>query len=78
MTMLRLALDGLPSEQRAAIQFATVERLTVDEIAGKIGRTVGDTRIAMRDGLSTLRDVLHALDPSRSAELGAVDVPSHR
>lgn len=58
LTMLRLALDGLPVEQRDAIRLAVRDHLTLAEIAGRLGGTRQEIQIALRDGLSTLRDVL--------------------
>jgi DNA-directed RNA polymerase specialized sigma24 family protein len=68
VTTLRLALDGLPDNQQAAIRLAMVERLTVPEIASKLGSSPADVQAAMRAGLFTLRDVLDAVDRSAAAE----------
>jgi DNA-directed RNA polymerase specialized sigma24 family protein len=67
LTMLRLALDSLPGDQRAAIRMAVVERLTLPEIASRLGSSQADVREAMRDGLFALRDVLGVIDPAVSA-----------
>lgn len=73
LTMLQLALDGLPGDQRAAIRFAMTERLTTSEIAARLRCSTQDARIAMRNGLSTLADVLRAIDPTIA---DAVDAPA--
>ena len=68
--MLRLALDGLPVGQRDAIRLAMRDHLTLSEIADRLGGTRQDIQIALRDGLSTLRDVLHVVDPAATVETG--------
>lgn len=73
MMMLRLALDGLPVDQRAAIRLALIDRLTLSEIAHRLGSTRQDVQMAMRDGLHTLRDVLRMVDPAMVAEQGTLD-----
>ena len=67
VAMLRLALDGLPGPQRSAIRLAMIERLAVPDIAARLGTTAAEVMDAMRDGLTTLRDVLAVVDPDAAA-----------
>ena len=67
VTMLRLALDGLPGRQQTAIRLAMVERLAVPDIAVRLGTTAAEVMDAMRDGLTTLRDVLAVVDPAAAS-----------
>jgi DNA-directed RNA polymerase specialized sigma24 family protein len=78
LTMLRLALDGLPAEQRDAIRLAMRDHLTLSEIAGRLGGTRQEIQIALRDGLSTLRDVLRVVDPTTIVEPGTMDARSRQ
>jgi len=64
VAMLRVALDGLPGQQRTAIRLAMVEQLTVPNIAARIGASMAEVMDAMRDGLYALRDVLAVVDPT--------------
>jgi DNA-directed RNA polymerase specialized sigma24 family protein len=65
--MLRLALDGLPERQQSAIRMAMVERLAVPGIAARLGISSVEVMDAMRDGLTTLRDVFAVVDPDTAA-----------
>ena len=67
VSMLRLALDGLPGRQQSAIRMAMVERLAVPDIAARLGISSAEVMDAMRDGLTTLRDVLAVVDPDTAA-----------
>jgi DNA-directed RNA polymerase specialized sigma24 family protein len=67
-TLLRLAFDGLPAPQRMAIRLAVTERLTLPQIAAALGLKATDVQSAMREGLSTLRDVLVTIDPAALPE----------
>ena len=68
VTMLRLALDDLPARQQEAIRLATVERLTLAEIAVRLEASAAEVRDAIREGLFALRDVLDVIDSAAGAE----------
>jgi DNA-directed RNA polymerase specialized sigma24 family protein len=62
--MLRVALDGLPPRQQAALRLAVAEQLTVQDIATRLNATRAEVLDAMRVGLGSLRDVLEVVDPA--------------
>lgn len=66
-TMLRLALRGLPDDQRAVIALAVVHRLPVLDIARRLNAPEADVRSAMREGLWSLRSVLDVVDQSAAS-----------
>lgn len=68
LTTLRTALDRLPSDQRAAIRFAMTERLTVSEIASRLGHSRQHVQSAMRAGITALHAELLAIDPAATNE----------
>lgn len=70
---LRLALDGLPANQRTAIRLAMIECLTVPEIAAKLGSTPAGVLAAMRGGLFTLREIFDLTDRSVTSKPDALD-----
>lgn len=53
------ALEGLPKEQRAAVELAYFEGLTHTEIAERTGDPLGTVKTRLRTALETLKQVLH-------------------
>src|SRR5271154_995662 len=53
------ALDGLPKEQRAAIELAYFEGLTHSEIAARTGDPLGTVKTRLRSAVETLKRNLH-------------------
>jgi RNA polymerase sigma-70 factor (ECF subfamily) len=49
------ALDGLPKEQRAAIELAYFEGLTHSEIAARTGDPLGTVKTRLRSAVETLK-----------------------
>lgn len=60
---VRLALSGLPREQREVIELHWFEQLSFTEIAGIVGATSGAVRVRAHRGYVTLRK---SLDPGNS------------
>jgi RNA polymerase sigma-70 factor (ECF subfamily) len=52
------ALEGLPNEQRAAVELAYFEGLTHSEIAERTGDPLGTVKTRLRTALETLKRVL--------------------
>ena len=57
---VQTAMDGLPKEQRAAVELAFFEGMTHSEIARHTGDPLGTVKTRLRAGLETLRRTLHA------------------
>jgi len=64
---VRLALSGLPREQREVIELHWFEQLSFTEIAGIVGATSGAVRVRAHRGYVTLRK---SLDPANSGRPG--------
>jgi RNA polymerase sigma-70 factor, ECF subfamily len=56
--LLRSALGGLPSEQRAAIELAYFTGMSHTEIAVQLGQPLGTIKARIRRGMTAMRDVL--------------------
>lgn len=59
---VRRALDGLPPEQRRALQAAYFTGLTHVEIAAAFGQPLGTVKTRIRNGLLALRSALAGLE----------------
>jgi RNA polymerase sigma-70 factor, ECF subfamily len=57
---VRNALEGLPKEQRAAIELAYFEGLTHSEIAERTGDPLGTVKTRLRSAVETLKRNLHS------------------
>lgn len=64
---VRRLLDGLAPDQRDVLVLRILADLTVDEVAGTLGKSAGAVKQLQRRGLLTLRRELEALPPT-SAE----------
>lgn len=53
------AMEKLPKEQRAAVEFAYFEGMTHSEIAERTGDPLGTVKTRLRTALETLKQVLH-------------------
>ena len=51
---LQLAVQGLPAEQRRALQLRVVEQLSYDEVAGRLGCSQNAARLRVSRALRTL------------------------
>jgi RNA polymerase sigma-70 factor (ECF subfamily) len=56
--LLRSALDGLPTDQRRAIELAFFSGLSHAEVAGAMNAPLGTIKARIRRGMLTLRDGL--------------------
>lgn len=56
--MVRRALDGLPLDQRQALEMAFLGGMTQSEISEQLGQPLGTVKARIRRGLLKLRDVL--------------------
>ena len=56
---VKIALDALPKEQRAAVELAYFEGLTQSEIAAQTGDPLGTVKTRLRTALGTLKRALH-------------------
>ncbi len=59
LTRVKGALDGLPKEQRAAVEFAYFEGMTHSEIARRTGDPLGTVKTRLRSAVETLKRNLH-------------------
>ena len=62
---------GLPDDQRSVLLLRVLADLTVEQVAGVMGRSVGSVKALQRRGLRTLRDRLE----KSSEEISGVRVP---
>jgi RNA polymerase sigma factor (sigma-70 family) len=62
---------GLPDDQRSVLLLRVLADLTVEQVAGVMGRSVGSVKALQRRGLRTLRDRLE----KSSEEFSGVRVP---
>jgi RNA polymerase sigma-70 factor (ECF subfamily) len=60
MDRVKLALEKLPAQQRAAVELAYFEGLTHTEIAERTGDPLGTVKTRLRSALETLKLVLHS------------------
>jgi RNA polymerase sigma-70 factor (ECF subfamily) len=67
---MRQALDGLPEDQRRAIELAYFGGLTQSEIAAREDMPLGTVKGRMRLGLNKLRTTLTVLGESRATGQG--------
>ena len=58
VTMVRLALDQIPAEQKQAVELAFFAGLTHEEIAERLATPLGTIKARIRRGLLRLRDFL--------------------
>jgi RNA polymerase sigma-70 factor, ECF subfamily len=58
---MRNAMDGLPAEQKNAIELAYFEGMTHAEISERLGEPLGTVKTRLRLGLSKLRDAMRDL-----------------
>jgi RNA polymerase sigma-70 factor (ECF subfamily) len=59
LTRVKGALDGLPKEQRAAVELAYFEGMTHSEIARSTGDPLGTVKTRLRSAVETLKRNLH-------------------
>jgi RNA polymerase sigma-70 factor (ECF subfamily) len=57
---VKVSLENLPKEQRAAVELAFFEGLTHSEIAARTGDPLGTVKTRLRSALETLRRTLHS------------------
>jgi RNA polymerase sigma-70 factor (ECF subfamily) len=62
---------GLPDDQRSVLLLRVLADLTIEQVAGVMGRSVGSVKALQRRGLRTLRDRLE----KSSEEVSGVRVP---
>jgi RNA polymerase sigma-70 factor (ECF subfamily) len=62
---------GLPDDQRSVLLLRVLADLTVEQVAGVMGRSVGSVKALQRRGLRTLRDRLE----KSSEEISGIRVP---
>jgi len=58
VTMVRLALDQIPADQKQAVELAFFGGFTHEEIAARLGTPLGTIKARIRRGLLRLRDFL--------------------
>ena len=51
---LQVAVDGLPNEQRRALELRVVQQLSYDEVAGRLGCSQNAARLRVSRALRTL------------------------
>jgi RNA polymerase sigma-70 factor, ECF subfamily len=60
MGRVKGALESLPQEQRAAVEFAYFEGMTHSEIARRTGDPLGTVKTRLRSAVETLKRTLHS------------------
>jgi RNA polymerase sigma-70 factor, ECF subfamily len=60
MDRVKGALEGLPREQRAAVELAYFEGMTHSEIARRTGDRLGTVKTRLRSAVETLKRTLHS------------------
>ena len=65
---VRRLCGGLPPDQRSVLLLRILADLTIEQVAGVLGRSVGATKALQRRGLRTLRDRLGTPSGTRSGE----------